>query len=66
VLVKEKENQQVNVPAQAPLHLIIEHAQDITIHKVAASLMKFALMLQRVPDMPCTDVEFWLGGEFQL
>jgi hypothetical protein len=50
----------MNEPPQAP-RLIINHPEDTTTHKVAESLIKLAMMLRRLPDMPCTSVEFWLS-----
>ena len=55
----------MNEQPQAP-HLIINHAEDMTTHKVAESLIKLATMLRRLPDMPCTNVEFWLGDGHQM
>ena len=55
----------MDVQPQAP-RLIIEHTEDMTTHKVAESLIKLAMMLRQLPDVRCTGVEFWLGGECQL
>jgi hypothetical protein len=52
----------MNEQLQAP-SLIINHPEHTTTHKVAESLIKLAMMLRRLPDMPCTTVELWLSGE---
>jgi hypothetical protein len=51
----------MNEQPQAP-RLIITHPEAVTTHKVAESLIKLAMMLRRLPDLPCTNVEFWLSG----
>ena len=55
----------MNEQPQAP-HLIINHTEDMTTHKVAESLIKLAMMLRRLPDLPCSNVELWLDGGHQV
>ncbi len=50
----------MNEPPQVP-HLIINHSEDVTTHRVAESLIKLATMLRRLPDIPCAGLEFWLS-----
>jgi hypothetical protein len=55
----------MNEQPQTP-HLIINHTKEMTTHKVAESLIKLATMLRQLPDMPCTNLELWLGGGYQV